>query len=94
MDKISATDLPDPLPPPLWCDFNACGWSGEPDDNCYYVLDRRALDALPARVGLEVFIWGETDETTIIGCVARLEQFDDGWRARPVSNFYVGAPLW
>ena len=74
--------------------FNACGWSGEPGDDCYYSLDREDLDALPARVGLEVFIWDESDENKILGCVAALEQFNDGWRARPVSGMYVGVPLW
>ena len=94
MEEISAAELPDPLPPRLSCDFNTRGWSGEPDDDCYYVLDREVLDALPARVGLEVFIWDESDETEILGCVAKLEQFDGRWRARPVSGIYVGVPLW
>lgn len=35
--------------PAVWCDFNACGWSGRPDDDCFYVLDQTRLTQLGAK---------------------------------------------
>lgn len=91
MDEISAAELPDPLPPRLWCDFNSFGLGGEP---VYFTLDRETLNALPARIGLEVFLWDESDETEVVGCVAKLEWVKAGWCARPVGGMYIGAPPW
>ena len=75
-------------------DLNACGWSGEADDDCYYALAPDALAALPAQAGLEVFVYDTSDEAEILGFVARLERFRDGWRARPISGLYVEQPQW
>ena len=81
--KLASTDLPQ-----LWCDFNACGWTGEPGDNCFYAFDRAGLEALSPRPGLQLFAWdysGDGDE--IFGCEATLERFDEGWRLRPASGW-------
>jgi hypothetical protein len=82
-------DLPqnDSLPR-IWCDFNACGWSGEEGDDCFYAFDRKALNAINPSVGMRVFIYDEDgDNGEIIGCVGQLEQFNSGWRIRPVGEW-------
>jgi hypothetical protein len=93
---ITAAELPTPLPPRLACDLNACGWSGEPDDDCLYVLDMEALASLPARAGAKVFLfdWEDRESDLIVGCVAQLETFGDTWRARPLSGWYHGPIPW
>jgi hypothetical protein len=63
--------------PKLYCDLNACGWSGEPDDNCYYALHREQLAALKLVASMRVFIWDWSDSELIVGREASLERFDD-----------------
>ena len=93
---MSESTVPEPIPPAIWCDFNACGWSGEEDDDCYYVLDGAALKSLPACTGLTVFLFEEEDisGTEILGRVARLERYGDSWRARPVGDWFRGTRPW
>ncbi len=86
-----------PSLPAVWCDFNACGWSGEPDDTCFYILDRNALAALRAGSGTRIFIYMENDVAgqQIVGCAATLEWYGDGWRVRPDgTNSYGGPRYW
>jgi hypothetical protein len=82
----------------IWCDFNAFGLSDEENDNCYYSLHREEFAALPPQEGLEIFIWDDSDETEVIGYVAKLEKtdkFHTGWRARPDEQTrYRGPKLW
>jgi hypothetical protein len=83
--------------PKIWCDFNACGLSGEADDFCFYSFDRHIFYELPPETGLRVFIWDYSDEEEIIAFEATLEPFPDhvtGWRARPdEEKFYRGPVL-
>lgn len=74
---MTLAPLPDSLPPSLWCDFNACGWSGCATDNCYYVFDEQALAALRPGPGQEVFLFMEDDAVGIlvVGCIALLEPY-------------------
>jgi hypothetical protein len=70
----------------LLCDFNACGWSGEPDDVCFYWFDPEQLKRLNPTEGMEVLLYmsdGPNDYTT---CRATMERFEDSWRARPIEN--------
>ena len=82
---------PDFALPRVWCDFNACGWTGEPGDDCYYVLDVEAIAARGLTSGTRVFIWDDDGNGEIIGCVGKLEVFRDGWRVRPaVGTWFQG----
>jgi len=87
--KIS--ELPSRSLPKLWCDLNACGLSGEPDDNCYYALHREQLAELQPVAGMRVFIWDWSDSELFVGREALLERFDDRWRARPVDETWYEA---
>jgi hypothetical protein len=79
--------------PKVSCDLNACGWSGENDDNCYYAFDKEQFAALPPSVGMRLFIWDWSDSESIVGCEAILEQARDGWRARPIDGtWFEGKP--
>ncbi len=74
----ASTDLPK-----VWCDFNACGWSGEPGDDCFYSFDRAGLAALSPRPGLRVFAYDYSgDGEEVFGCEATLERLGEGWRLR------------
>ena len=85
------SEPPDFSLPRVWCDFNACGWSGEPDDDCYYVFDKQEVAALQPAEGMKVFIYDDNGDGTIIGCEARLEIFRDSWRMRPdKSTWFEG----
>ena len=74
---------PDASLPRVWCDFNACGWSGAPDDNCYYTFDKVALAALRPTEGMRLFVYMDEGDGTVVGFEARLERFQDSWRIRP-----------
>jgi hypothetical protein len=79
--------------PKLRCDFNACGWSGEAGDNCYYAMHREQLVALPPEIGTRVCIWDWSDSEVVCGCEALLELFENNWRARPVDGtWFEGKP--
>lgn len=91
---IDRHQLPETLPPRVGCDFNACGWSGEEDDDCFYVLDREDLRALPASDGLRVLLFEWEDPGCVLACLATLETWGGGWRARPRSGFYSGPTPW
>ena len=89
--------------PPLWCDFNACGLSGEPDDECYYSLHRDELERLKPTVGMLVFIYDDDRSADgrpeVLGYVATLEQvmFRNAlhWRACPdKKTWYRGPAPW
>ncbi len=83
--------------PVVWCDFNARGWSGNPDDRCFYVFAEPAFSSLPPQEHMRVFIWMEEDETgtAVVGCEAVLEQFMNCWRAYPDdTTWYSGCAWW
>ena len=83
--------------PRVWCDFNAIGWSGDPDDDAYYVFDAAALAQAEPTEGMRLFLfdWEDAEETRIVGCEAILERVGDAWRARPVyGSWCSGARLW
>jgi len=88
-------DFSNPLPAHVWCDFNACGWSGTDGDDCYYVF---ALDDLstPPENGMQVLLydWEDEAKTEVLAQVANLEKTDGGWRARPTGDFYSGRVPW
>ncbi len=65
------------------CDFNACGWSGAADDDCYYVLDQQALVQLGPTEGMKLFIFADEGGGEFFGCEGRLERFGEAWRVRP-----------
>lgn len=77
---------PDSVLPRVWCDFNACGWTGEPGDDCYYVLDMNTIEAHGLASGTRVFIWDDDGDGVIIGCEGQLEVFRDSWRVRPAAG--------
>jgi hypothetical protein len=82
-DSPDATDLPR-----LWCDFNACGWSGEPGDDCFYAFDTVGLEDFAPQAGLRVFAYDYTGNgSEVFGCEAILERFGEGWRLRPASSW-------
>ena len=84
--------------PHFWCDFNACGWGLEPDDDALYQFDWNAAgEQFEALVGQTVVLYDIEDETNIIGCEAVIERFDlDGcprsYRARPVVRSWYHGP--
>jgi len=88
---------------PLWCDFNACGWSGEANDNCYYALHREQLARILSPEGVSVFIYDDdiSDDGSheVFGCVAVLEAVTYRGaahiRARPSNGpWYRGKKFW
>jgi len=77
--------------PRVWCDFNACGWSGAPDDDCYYAFDKEAVEALHPTEGMRLFIYDDDLDGEIFGWEGQLERFQDSWRIRPdKSTFFRG----
>jgi hypothetical protein len=70
-------------PVKLWCDFNACGWSGEPDDHCYYAFKQDQLEELNPTEGMEVLLYMEDSPEDYTTCRATMERWKDRWRARP-----------
>ena len=74
---------PNPALPKVWCDFNAAGWSGEPDDHCYYAFDQEALAALGPREGLRFFAFMDDVSDEVVGCEAVLERFGRSWASSP-----------
>ncbi len=85
------------LYPPLWCDFNACGWSGKPDDTCYYALDRKRLVELGSKAGDKVFLYMDdtADGSEVCGVEGELFEYHAGLIARPLSDqFYNGPRFW
>jgi hypothetical protein len=62
----------------VWCDFNACGWSGEPGDDCFYAFDRAGLESLSPHPGLRVFAYDHSgDGEEVFSCEATLERFGE-----------------
>jgi hypothetical protein len=84
---------PDQLLPRVWCDFNACGWSGEVGDDCYYAFDREAIVTNSVIVGDKLFIWDDDGDGNVIGCEALAESFDGQLRFRRVANTWYRGPL-
>jgi hypothetical protein len=88
--------LPTEPMPFVWGDFNACGWAGTGDESIY-ALDKDALAAIPARDGMEVFVWTGDEPNTILGCVATLQHITlgafTGWRAVPVPGTFYRSPM-
>jgi hypothetical protein len=72
--------------PRIWCDFNACGWSGEPNDNCYYEFDKDALARLSPSGGMRVIAFADEGEGNVLGCEGTLELWRRSWRIRPVPD--------
>ena len=68
------TDLPR-----VWCDFNACGWSGEPGTIASMSSITQVLEALSPHPGLPVFAYDYSgDGEEAFGCEAILERFGEG----------------
>ncbi|HAM21733.1 MAG TPA: hypothetical protein DCQ04_05550 [Actinobacteria bacterium] len=83
--------------PAVWCDFNAGGWSGRPDDDCYYVLDRERLKDLKAKAGMKVFLYDDesADGKEVVGIEAELVEDRDSLIAKPLEGaFYHGPRFW
>ena len=82
--------------PPLWCDFNAGGWSGRPDDNCYYSLDK--IDGKEFKAGDRVFLYDEDlvdGAMGVVGIDAELIEDRGSLIARPLGEaFYSGPKFW
>jgi hypothetical protein len=72
--------------PWIWCDFNAQGWSGAPDDTCYYVWDEKALDAIGKEEGMKLIIYMEDGPSEAVACIAVLESYKHSWRLRPLED--------
>src|SRR5688572_3375453 len=72
--------------PKVQCDFNACGFSGTPTDNCFYVLCLEELGPLQPREGMRIIVWDWSDFELVLGCEAVLERYEDSWRARPKED--------
>ena len=88
---------PNPYLPRLWCDFNAIGWSGQPDDDCYYIFDMAVFANGSITEGLCVFafMYDNQEETEITGCEMTFEPYHDGWRLRSdVATWYSGPLPW
>ncbi len=83
--------------PAVWCDFNACGWSGKKEDNCFYVLDQRRLTELGARAGERVFLFMEdsADGQDVTGIEGELVDSGSKLIARPFEQeYYHGRRFW
>jgi hypothetical protein len=83
--------------PVVWCDFNACGWSGRPHDNCFYLLDQKRLAELGAKVGDKVFLYMEDsdDGREVTGIEGELVDSGGKLIARPFGQeFYNGPRFW
>jgi hypothetical protein len=83
--------------PPVWCDFNACGWSGKPDDDCFYVLDLKRLAELGAKAGDTVFLYMEdsADGREVTGVEGELVEVTGKLIARPLDqDYYQGPRFW
>lgn len=91
MQFVTRDQLPHPLPPRVWCDFN----SGD-QDGCYWVLAREDLAAAGPVVGARVLLWDWDDEPLeVLAQVAVLETWNGSWCARPVDDtFYSGPVPW
>ncbi len=82
--------------PKVFCDFNAAGLSGDPDDNCYYGFDEMGLsDFGGPREGLHVFLYDYEDieRTEIVGCEAILEKYQISWLAQPAPDSWLARPI-
>jgi hypothetical protein len=89
--------LPSSKYPPVWCDFNALGWSGRPEDNCFYVLDQKRLAELGAKPGDKVFLFMEdsADGQEVTGVEGELVDSDGKLIARPFEQeYYNGTRFW
>lgn len=86
------SEQPDSSLPKVLCDFNACGWTGAPDDNCYYAFDKQAVEAFHPVEGMRIFAYDDDgNDGEILGCESRLEAFQGSWRIRPDhSNWFRG----
>jgi hypothetical protein len=84
--------------PAVRCDFNACGWAGRPDDDCYYVVDRKRLEYLKATAGMNVLPYDDDiidGRPGVIGIDAQLIEDRGGLIAKPLEEtFYNGIRFW
>jgi hypothetical protein len=83
--------------PCIGCDFNAAGWSEEPDDDCYYILSQSDRAKIHMYEGMTIFVYmyENREMTEIVGCEATLERYNDIWRAKPNKDtFYSGPICW
>lgn len=101
MHKIEGQAPPKSLPK-IWGDYNACGLSGDENDNCIYSLDRETLDSLVNQSIKLVFVYeddtNESGQPEVFGYVCELEEvegFISNWRAKPdLSTWYRGPKMW
>ena len=91
--RVMAPSVPDMSLPRLRCDFNACGWSGDAADDCYYAFDKQALATLDPSEGTRVFIYDDDGDGTVIGCEGLLERYQGDWRIRPVKGTWFEGRL-
>ena len=91
MRTLTLDQLPKPLPPRLWCDFN-----GADADGRYWVLGLADLAAGCAFVGAHVLLWDwEEEPILVLAQVATLDCINGHWCARPlIDGFYSGPLLW
>ncbi len=71
---------PDASLPRLRADFNACGLSGAPGDDCYYGLFVEELAPVTPREGLRVFAYMDDGDDMVIGCEGVLEKSIVHWQ--------------
>ena len=76
---------PDPKYPRIYVDFNACGWAGG-DDPCYYVYSKSDLQNFVPADGMVVCIYMESDEASVVGCLAHMESYKNDWRFRELEG--------
>lgn len=73
--------------PRLQCDFNACGWIGDVNDDCVYAFDPNALNLLCPSTGCRVLLIGPEENGVVLSVEAVMERIElsywSGWRARP-----------
>jgi hypothetical protein len=91
---------PDASLPRLAADFNACGLSGAPDDDCCYGLFIEQLAPVTPREGLRVFAYMDDGDGMVIGCEGVLEKHNlywqkdrEHWRVRPDQSSWVRVRL-
>jgi hypothetical protein len=74
--------------PRLRCDFNTRALSEEPDDECFYSLDRAEVARLPDLIGQRLVLFDLDSEEEVTACEAILEPYRVGWRGEPEKSFW------
>ena len=93
-DPARKRKRPSPLRtlPRVLCDFNSAGWGDEVEDECYYSFDENRLARHRPKAGMHIFIYECSRDDLVMGCEARLEEYQHpittrpAWRMRPIPN--------